>query len=186
MLYLAAFQALLGRLAGREDLVVGTPIAGRTRPELEGLIGLFVNTLALRGELSGDPSFGEQLARVREASLGAYAHQDLPFERLVQELAPERNLTHAPVFQVLFVFQNAAPAVLALPGLTWSLLDVDAGTAKFDLTLTLFEDGEGLGGSSASIATCSTTRRYGAGRVTWGCCWPGWPASRRSGCRKGP
>jgi amino acid adenylation domain-containing protein len=146
MLYLAAFQALLGRLAGREDLVVGTPIAGRVRAELEPLIGLFLNTLALRGNLWGDPGFGEQLARVREAALGAYAHQDLPFERLVEELAPERNLTQSPVFQVLFVFQNTPQGVLELPGLTWSPLDSGAGAAKFDLTLNLSEYGDGLAG----------------------------------------
>ncbi len=163
MTLFTAFQILLGRLAGREDLVVGTPIAGRARPELEELIGLFLNTLALRGDLSGDPAFGEHLARVREASLGAYAHQELPFERLVEELAPERNLTHAPVFQVLFVFQNAPPAALELPGLTWNLLDSDSGTAKFDLTLTLQEEGEGLAGQlgfNRDLFDEATVRRW--------------------------
>jgi amino acid adenylation domain-containing protein len=146
MTYLAAFEMLLSRLSGRTDLVVGTPIAGRVRPELEDLIGLFVNTLALRGELSGDPTFFELLARVRSSALGAYAHQELPFEKLVEELAPERNLTHTPLFQVLFVFQNAPTGVLALPGLRWRRLEVDAGSAKFDLTLTLFEGDGGVAG----------------------------------------
>ncbi len=163
MLYLATFQILLGRLAGREDLVVGMPIAGRVRAELEPLIGLFLNTLALRGDLSGDPTFGEHLARVREAALGAYAHQELPFERLVDELAPERNLTHAPVFQVLFVFQNVPLGTLELPGLTWSPLQNASGMAKFDLTLTLQEEGEGLAGQlgfNRDLFDEATVRRW--------------------------
>jgi amino acid adenylation domain-containing protein len=146
MLYLAAYQSLLGRLAGREDLVVGLPIGGRVRAELEDLLGLFLNTLALRGDLSENPTFIEHLGRVREAALGAFAHQDLPFELLVEELAPERNLTHAPVFQVLFVFQNAPLGSMELPGLVWIPLETGAGAAKFDLTLTLWEQDDGLTG----------------------------------------
>src|SRR6185436_1718782 len=162
MTYMAAYQELLARLASCEDLVVGTPIAGRTRPELQGIFGLFVNTLALRGDLSGNPTFVEHLERVREASLSAYAHQDLPFERLVDELAPERSLTHSPVFQVLFVSLDAL-WTFELPGLTWSPMDVDSGVAKFDLTLTVFEEGgelEGLLSYSRDVLDETTARRW--------------------------
>jgi non-ribosomal peptide synthetase component F len=102
MTLLAAFKALLFRYTGQEDIVVGTPIANRNRVELEELIGFFISTLALRTDLSGKPSFRELLRRVREVTLGAYAHQALPFEKLVEELQPERNLSHNPLFQVMF------------------------------------------------------------------------------------
>ena len=106
MVLLAAFELVLSRLSGQDDLVVGSPVANRNRRETEGLIGFFANNLALRGDLAGDPSAGDLLLRVREVALGAYAHQDLPFERLVEELQPERSLSHAPLFQVLFVLQT--------------------------------------------------------------------------------
>jgi amino acid adenylation domain-containing protein len=143
MVLLAAFQALLHRYSGQDDLCVGTPIAGRGRAETEGLIGFFVNTLVLRADLSGDPPFRELLGQVREAALGAYAHQDLPFERLVEELQPQRDPSRHPIFQVMFVLQNAPQEALELAGLTVTPWDVDSGTSKFDLTLRLTErDGE--------------------------------------------
>ncbi len=138
MVLLAAFQALLSRHTGTEDVAVGTPVAGRSY-ETEKLIGLFVNTLVLRGDLAGDPSFAALLARVRETALDAFTHQDLPFEKLVERLRPERALAHSPLFQVMFVLQNLPPAIAAMDGLHISSLDVHTGTAKFDLTLTLVE-----------------------------------------------
>ncbi|HKV08239.1 MAG TPA: amino acid adenylation domain-containing protein, partial [Thermoanaerobaculia bacterium] len=150
MTLLAAFDALLARWTGQEDLVVGTPIANRNRAEIEGLIGFFVNTLALRSDLSGDPPFAALLARVREATLSSYEHQDLPFEKLVGELAPERDLSRTPLFQVSFMLQNAPMPPLALgPGLTLSGEGVESGTAKFDLTLALQEDEGGLLGTAS-------------------------------------
>src|SRR3989338_7601424 len=146
MTLLAAFKAFLVRYTGQTDLVVGTPIANRTRRELEGLIGFFVNTLALRTDCAGDPPFRELLARVREVTLGAYAHQDLPFEQLVEALKPVRDLSHTPIVQILFVFQNIPPAPLTLPGVTLEALEVPPGTAKFDLTLSCLETAQGLRG----------------------------------------
>jgi len=143
MVLLAAFEALLHRYTGQDDFCVGTPVAGRRRAETEGLIGFFVNTLALRGDLSGDPSFRGLLGRVRESCLGAYAHQDVPFEHLVEELKPERDLSRSPLFQVMFVLQNAPQDALKLPGVTVTPWDVETGTSKFDVTLRLTDrDGE--------------------------------------------
>jgi amino acid adenylation domain-containing protein len=139
MLLLAAWQVLLSRYSGQEDVLVGSPIAGRNRMELEGLIGCFLNTLVLRTDLSANPTFRDLLQRVREVTLGAYAHQDLPFEKLVEELRPERSLAHSPLFQVLFVLQKAAADLLELPGIVASDLSIDNPTAKFDLTLSLGE-----------------------------------------------
>ena len=146
MTLLAAFSAVLGRWADQESLAVGTPIANRTRLELEPLIGFFVNTLMLRSDLGGDPSGRELLARCREAALGAYAHQDLPFEKLVAELRPERDLARSPLFQVMLVLQNAPLPAIELPGLTLSPAEVEAGTTQFDLTLSLAEEGGGIAG----------------------------------------
>src|SRR5829696_8124404 len=144
MTLLAAFKVLLYRYTGQEDIVVGSPIAGRTRAEVENLIGFFVNTLVLRTDLSGGPSFRELLGRVRETALGAYAHQDVPFEKLVEELQPERDLSHTPLFQVLFVLQNASLDQLHLEGLELHPLEVNSEKAKFDLTFTVVEESDGL------------------------------------------
>jgi amino acid adenylation domain-containing protein len=146
MTLLAALQTLLGRYTGQTDILTGTPVANRRRAELEHLIGFFVNTLVMRTDLSGDPTFRELLRRVRETALGAYAHQDVPFEMLVEELQPERSLSYTPLFQVLFVLQNAPSETLELQGLKASMMEVESGTAKFDLMLSLEETGEGLEG----------------------------------------
>ncbi|HEV7517360.1 MAG TPA: amino acid adenylation domain-containing protein, partial [Thermoanaerobaculia bacterium] len=147
MAALAAFAALLSRLTGTKDLSIGVPIAGRTHRAIEGLIGFFVNTLVLRVDLGGDPGFGELLDRVRAATLDAYAHQDLPFERLVEELAPERSLAHAPLFQVMLVLQNAPLEPLTLPGLELEPVEVDSGQGKVDLTFTLVPGADGIHGT---------------------------------------
>ena len=146
MTLLGVFMVLLHRYTGRTDLAVGSPIANRGRSELEGLVGFFVNTLVLRGDLSGDPGFRELLARVQSLAAGAYAHQDLPFEKLVEELEPERQLSHAPLFQVMFVLQNAPVPELVLPGLRLAPLAARSGTSKFDLSLYLWEGGPELAG----------------------------------------
>lgn len=144
MTLLACFQALLFCYSGQEDLVIGSPTAGRTMLETEWLIGAFVNTLALRGNLAGNPSFRESLARVRETVLGAFAHQDLPFEKLVAELNPERNVNRSPVFQVMFALQNTPKPNLAVSGLTLTPIELESATAKFDLTLEVQEQPDGL------------------------------------------
>ncbi len=167
MTLLAAFQTLLYRYTSQEDIVVGSPIANRLRAELEGLIGFFVNTLVLRTDLSGEPSFRELLGRVREMTLGAYAHQDLPFEKLVEELQPERDLNRNPLFQVMFVLQNtpgaeAAGAQQPPTGSDPGIIPVGTGTAKFDLTLSVMETAHGLMGGleySADLFDAATAER---------------------------
>ena len=144
MTTLAAFQTLLFRYTGQEDVVVGTPIAGRNRVEIESLIGFFVNTLALRTNVSGTSTFRQLVKRVKEIALGAYAHQDLPFEKLVEELNPERDISHSPVFQVMFIMQNVPRETPALSGLTITRVPMPAVTAKYDLTLFLTETATGL------------------------------------------
>ncbi|GCE22082.1 non-ribosomal peptide synthetase [Dictyobacter kobayashii] len=139
MVLLASWSILLGRLSGQQDLVIGSPIAGRKRVELEGLIGFFVNTLALRIDLSGEPSFRQVLERLREVALGAYAHQELPFEKLVEELAPGRDLSYQPLFQTMFILQNTPRALTTFSDLRMQPLEVDNQTAKFDLTLELYD-----------------------------------------------
>ncbi|NUT52536.1 MAG: amino acid adenylation domain-containing protein, partial [Saccharothrix sp.] len=146
MAVLAAFVVLLHRYSREEDIVVGSPVAGRGRREVQGLIGLFTNTLALRVDLSGEPSFRAVLARVRETCLGAYAHQDLPFERLVEQLRPARDLSRTPVFQVSFLFQNITLPDFADVGLAVEPVPVRSATARFDLELQVFDRPDGLSG----------------------------------------
>ncbi|CDG80827.1 non-ribosomal peptide synthetase [Janthinobacterium agaricidamnosum] len=135
----AAFSVLLSRYSGQADLCIGTPIANRNRAETEGLIGFFVNTLVLRARVERGDSFASLLRQVRATALGAYAHQDVPFEQLVEALKPERHLSHAPLFQVMLVLQNAPMDTLQLPGLTLRPLQAPNTVAKFDLTLNLIE-----------------------------------------------
>jgi amino acid adenylation domain-containing protein len=142
MVLLAAWKALLARYAGETDVVVGTPVAGRRVPELEALIGFFVNTLALRTDLGGDPTFEELVLRVRETTLGAFAHPDLPFERLVGALGVSRDVSRSPVFQVMFAL-NAPAAPVTLPGLSVRPRWAETGAARFDLTLGLEETADG-------------------------------------------
>ncbi len=144
MTLLAAFQTLLHRYSGQDDIAIGTPVANRNRAEIEGLIGFFVNTLVIRGDLSNQPSFRELVRRVRETALGAYAHQDAPFEMLVDALQAERDLSRTPLFQVMFALQNASAQAWELPGLDLSPLPLDTGTATFDLTLIVEERKDGL------------------------------------------
>jgi amino acid adenylation domain-containing protein len=144
MTLLAAFNLLLRCYTSRDDLVVGTPIANRNRVEIEGLIGFFVNTLVLRTNLSGDPTFRELIRRVREVCLSAYVHQDLPFEKLVEELYLDRDLSRNPMFQVMFVLQNGSTQTIDVPGLTVSPVVADGGTTHFDLTLHIADSEQGL------------------------------------------
>jgi amino acid adenylation domain-containing protein len=139
MIMLAAFQALLHRYSGQDTIVVGSPIAGRNYKETEDLIGFFVNTLVLKTDLTGNPTFKELIARVRAAAIGAYEHQDLPFEKLVEELHPDRNLGASPLFQVALAFQNVPNPVAELQGLRLIPLELHGRTSKFDLTLYLTE-----------------------------------------------
>ncbi|BCL83210.1 non-ribosomal peptide synthetase [Ktedonobacteria bacterium brp13] len=144
MLLLAAFQMLLQRYSGQNDISVGTPIANRTRSEVEGLIGFFVNTLVLRSDLSGDPSFKQFLANVRATCLQAYTHQDIPFEKVVEELEPDRDLNRSPLFQVWFVLHEASAQQDELTGLTTNTLAAEHNSSKFDLTLSLTQTAQGL------------------------------------------
>ena len=147
MMMLAAFQLLLHRYTGQEDIVVGLDVSNRTRLETEQLIGFFVNTLVLRSDLSGDPTFRELLDRVKEVAIGAYAHQDLPFEKLVEALRPERTLSHMPLFQVFFALQEGQSQSQQLAHLSLAPIDIDSRAAKFDLHLFMAEQPEGLGGA---------------------------------------
>src|ERR1700761_3033929 len=154
MTLLSAFGVLLSRYSGQQDVAIGTPIANRVRGETEGLIGFFVNTLVMRCDLSGDPSFVELLRRMREVSLQGYAHQDIPFEYLVESLNPQRSLSHAPLFQVMFALQNLP--LERVTGVEVAGVRVapvryesgqDEGVSRFDLTLSLVETDSGLEGS---------------------------------------
>ncbi len=167
MALLATFALLLSRLGGGEDLVVGTPIANRDRRETEGMIGLLLNTLALRVDLSGEPSFRELLARVRRSALDAFAHAELPFERLVEELAPGRSLEHTPLFQVMLVLQGRVEDPGSGGGLAVERLEVEGGSAKFDLLLDLAEAGGGFAGSLEYSADLFDRTTAGRMARTW-------------------
>jgi amino acid adenylation domain-containing protein len=144
MTLVAALKLLLYRHTQQEDLSLGTPVANRTRAEFEPLIGVFVNTLVLRTDLSGDPTFRTLLSRLRKVALDAYAHQDVPFEHLVDVLQPRRSLSYTPFFQVMFVLQNAPIDEFTMPGLSASRMEIDRGTAKFDLLFSINEGGDEL------------------------------------------
>ena len=146
MTFLTAFKILLNRYTGQEDIIVGCPVINRSSAEIAKLIGSFVNTLALRTDLRGDPKFRETLIRVREVCTGAYSHQDLPFEKLVEELQPQRDLARSPLFQTMFAFQNTEIPSLSLPNLKSESIEVDGGIAKFDLTFSLVERDQGFAG----------------------------------------
>ena len=164
MVLLAAYQAVLARWSGQKDIVVGTPIANRTRHELEGMIGFFVNTLALRTSFADDPSFAELVRRVKRASLAAYEHQDLPFEKLVDELRVARDTSRTPVFQAMFVLQNTAIAALELGGLVVGHEPSAHDVSKVDLTLTLAEEGAGIAGTleyDVTLFDRATVERFG-------------------------
>ena len=163
MTMLTAWGTLVGRLSGETDVVIGTPVANRNRAEIEGLIGFFVNTLVLRLDMSGSPSVSEMLDRVKAQTLAAQEHQDIPFEQVVEAVAPPRSLAHAPLFQVMFVWQNNERVSLSLPGLEVSAVDGASGYAKFDLTLTLLEAGDRITGGieyATSLFDRSTIERY--------------------------
>ncbi len=162
MTLLAAFQVLLHRYCGQEDVVVGSPIANRNRTEVEGLIGFFVNTLVLRTDLSGNPTFRQLISRVRNVCLGAYGHQDLPFEKLVHELHPDRDLSRNPLFQVMFVLQNAPRPLPQVSGISFERLEIAGSTSHFDLSLFLRErDGKLIGffEYSTDLFDCLTIKR---------------------------
>jgi amino acid adenylation domain-containing protein/non-ribosomal peptide synthase protein (TIGR01720 family) len=146
MTLLAAFQTLLARYSGQDDIAVGTPIANRTRAELERLIGCFVNMVVMRSDLGGNPSFRDLLQRVRQVALGAYSHQDLPFERVVDAVQPTRDLSHTPLFQVVFILQNTPMPALELSGLRLREYPIESGTVQFDLVLNMIETADGLKG----------------------------------------
>ena len=172
MTLLAGWAVVLGRLSGQVDLVIGAPTANRGRTEIEGLIGFFVNMLALRIDLSGQPTVAELLQRVKGRALEAQQHQDIPFEQVVELVEPVRSLAHHAVFQVAFAWQNTPPGCLDLPGVMVAASQTGSRTSKFDLALSLQEEvGEG------SSAGWSTRRRYSSGRrwrATWDTCVPCW------------
>lgn len=144
MALLAAFQTLLHRYSGQPNILVGSPIANRNQDELEGMIGFFNNMLVLHGDLTGDPTFRQQIGRVRATTLRAYEHQELPFERLVEEFQPSQNMSRSPLFQVMFALQNSPRPGVKQAGLTLQPINVDLGAARFDLSLSIRENDQGL------------------------------------------
>lgn len=143
---LAAFSIVLQRYSGQTDIIIGTPIAGRTRSEFEDVVGFFSNSLVIRTDLSGNPTFRDYLKQVKEVLLGAQTYQDFPFEKLVEELRPARSLSYHPVFQIVFAFQNDSIEPIKMPGLTMSMLEIGKATSQFDLTANIVESSEELGG----------------------------------------
>lgn len=169
MVLLAAFNVLFHRYTGQQEIIVGSPIANRNRKELEGLIGFFANTLPMRTNVSGELSFREVLARLKEAALGAYAHQDLPFEYLVEQFHPERSLSHSPLVQVMFNFEPTIPQMAEMPGLSASLMDYDNKSAKFDLTLFARDHGTEIFGTleyNVDLFTSETIERMAGHLLT--------------------
>lgn len=166
MVLLAVFQLLLSRLSGQRDILVGSPIAGRSHRETEGMIGFFVNTLVMRTEVSGESTFRELLQAVKTTALEAYTHQDLPFEKLVTALSPERDLSRQPLFQVMFALQNTPQApTQILPDLEVSTAGFEHVTAKFDLTLSMVETPSGLVGGfeyATDLFDAETIARWSA------------------------
>lgn len=163
MTLLAAFQLLLSRYSGQQDIVVGTPVSNRLRTETEGLVGLFLNTLVLRTRLHNDQTGRSVLRQVRDEALGAFAHQDLPFEVLVEELRPKRSLSHNPIFQVLFMFQNLPDSGTTTATLTFAPIDIESGTTMLDLSLSMMDTGALLAGQlgySTDLFTDSMMRRF--------------------------
>ena len=162
MTLLSAFAVLLYRYTQQTDILIGTPVANRNRRELEGLIGFFVNTIVLRADLTKNPSFRDLLRRIRQMTLDAYAHQDMPFEMLVEALQPQRHLSQNPLFQVMFAFQNVPMESMELPGLVWEQFTLESGSAKFDLTLSMWENQNGLGAAfeyNSDLFDLSTIKR---------------------------
>ncbi|MEU9802029.1 amino acid adenylation domain-containing protein [Streptomyces sp. NPDC051000] len=163
MVTLAAWQAVLMRHSGQHDVVVGVPTAGRDRPELGAMVGMFINTLVMRTDLSGDPTFGELVGRARETALGALAHAEVPFERLVRDLSPDRDLSHAPLYQVQFGYRNVPAPAISLPGIDVELFDLDNGLCRTDLSLELARTGDVTSGVcefSADLFDADTVRSY--------------------------
>ncbi|HVF90506.1 MAG TPA: condensation domain-containing protein, partial [Blastocatellia bacterium] len=144
MTLFAAFNALIHRHSGQRDILIGVPVANRNRVESEGLIGFFTNTILLRTRIESDPTFLDVLEEVRETALGAYAHQSLPFQKLIEGLQPNRGLRQTPLIQVVFILQNSPSEALALPGLTLETTVLHNGTVKFDIVLNMWETDQGL------------------------------------------
>jgi hypothetical protein len=171
MVLFAGFAALLARLSGQQDIVIGTPVANRPRAELEDLVGLFVNTLPLRVAVLAEQSVSELLAAVREATLAGYAHQDVPFEQVVETVQPPRSMSHSPVFQVMLALQNTPRSELELPGLTLSGEQIHVESAKVDLAAICSSGRRLLAGSSAGAACCRGWWRIRTRRSDSCACW---------------